>query len=83
MAPNIFAADSLVWPLCFLLLALLVLRQIRDDVHPIFIGVVKGLTVSAQSNALYFGMMIICGLNAGFPALAAVAAKFGLSLIHI
>lgn len=49
---NVFAANSVVWPLCFLLVALLIMRQLREDVRPIFRGIVVGLASQAQSNAM-------------------------------
>ncbi len=56
---NLFAVNSFVWPLCFLLVALLVLKQVRDDVRPIFIGIIGGLTAKAQSNAVEWALLLL------------------------
>lgn len=63
-------------PMAIVFVGLVIWHQLRRDVQPIFVGIVKGLSVTAQSNAMYFAMVIICGLNAGCPAMAAAAAKF-------
>lgn len=70
------ALEPMAIPLAILLVGFVFIWRVQNDVRPIFIGIVKGLTVTAQSNALYFAMLILCGLNAVFPALATVAEKF-------
>jgi hypothetical protein len=72
----------LATPLAIVFVGLVIWYQLRKDVQPIFIGIVKGLSVTAQSNALYFTMLIICGFNAGFPVMANLAAKFHWPLIE-
>ncbi len=59
---------SLVWPLIVLLLALFVLRQIREDVHPIFIQVVNGVAKSAGSNAPAYAIALLFGMSASLSA---------------
>lgn len=70
------ALEPLAPTLAILLVGLVAVWRIQNEFRPIIIGVVKGLTTTAQSNALYFAMLILCGLNAMFPALATIAAKF-------
>src|SRR4051812_43456056 len=69
-------------PLAIVLVGIVILHPLRQDVRPVFIGIIKGLSVTAQSNALYFTMLIICGLNAGFPVMANLAAKFHWPMIE-
>lgn len=65
---DIFHADSMVWPLTFLLIALLVLRQVRDEVKPIFSSIVGGVAKSAGSNATAYAIAIMFGLSASLSA---------------
>jgi hypothetical protein len=73
---DIFAANSLVWPLCFLLVALIVLKQLREDVRPIFVNVVAGVAKNAQGNALFYAMAMMIGTLSSLQALADVAREF-------
>ncbi len=59
---------SLVWPLVVVLLALFVLRQLRQDVSPIFVQVVNGVAKSAGSNAPAYAIAILFGLSASLCA---------------
>lgn len=63
-------ADSLpyVWPLTILLVALLVLRQVREEMKPIFSSIVGGLSKNAQSNATQYAIAIGFGLSASMSA---------------
>lgn len=70
---DILAANSLVWPLCFLLFGLLVLRQVRDDVRPIFRGIVGGLAAKAQSNAVQWAVGLMMATLGSMQALIEVA----------
>lgn len=69
-------------PLAIVFVGLVIWHQLRQDVQPIFVGIVKGLSVTAQSNALYFALLIICGCNASCAALTTVAQKFGWPLLE-
>lgn len=71
------AANSIVWPLCFLLFGLLVLRQVRDDVRPIFRGIVGGLAAKAQSNAVQWAIGLMMATLGSMQALISVAQKMG------
>lgn len=70
---NVFAASSIVWPLVFLLIALTVLKQVRDDVRPIFRGIVGGLAVKAQSNAVAWALLISVATLGAMQSLIEVA----------
>lgn len=70
-----FAAGSLVWPLCFLLVSLIVLRQLRDDVRPIFVNVVAGVAKNAQGNAIFYALAMMIGTLSSLQALADVARE--------
>jgi hypothetical protein len=59
---------QLIWPLVFLLIMLFVLRQVRDDVNPIFKSVVGGLTQDAGRNAKQYAIAIGFGLSASLSA---------------
>lgn len=59
---------QLVWPLIFLLIMLFVLRQVRDDVNPIFKSVVGGLSQDASRNAKQYAIAIGFGLSASLSA---------------
>ncbi len=68
MPPYVEILASLVWPLLVLLIALFVLRQIREDVHPIFVQVVNGVAKSAGSNAPAYAIALLFGLSASLSA---------------
>lgn len=72
-AAGIFAANSLVWPLSFILISLLVLRQLRDDVRPIFNGMVGALSTQATRNAVAWAVGIMMGTLASLQAMSEVA----------
>lgn len=63
-------ADSLpyVWPLTILLVALLVLRQVREEMKPVFNSIIGGLSKNAQSNATQYAIAIGFGLSASMSA---------------
>lgn len=65
---NPFAADSIVWPLTFLLVALCVLRKVEQDVRPIFVAVTRGVAVQAGNNAAAYATAILFGLTAAASA---------------
>lgn len=65
---NPFAADSVVWPLTFLLIALCVLRKVEQDVRPIFVAVTRGVAVQAGNNAAAYATAILFGLTAAASA---------------
>lgn len=65
---NPFAADSIVWPLTFLLVALFVLRKVEQDVRPIFVAVTRGVAVQAGNNAAAYATAILFGLTAAASA---------------
>lgn len=66
-----------IWPLIFLLIMLVLLRQVRADVQPIMVGIVKGLAAGSTKNPLFYAMALMLGLSASLGALAEVAHAFG------
>jgi TRAP-type C4-dicarboxylate transport system permease large subunit len=70
-----FAANSLVWPLAFILVALLVLRQLRNRFEPITSGVVAGLSKHARIHALAYGLAFLLALNACLDELTETFAE--------
>ena len=72
---NPFEASSIVWPLCFLLIALLCLKQVRDDIRPIFRGIVGGLAVKAQSNSVAWAIGLMMASLGSMQALVEVAKQ--------
>ncbi len=63
-----------VWPLTGLLIALLILKQVKDDVRPIFLALVGPLQKQAQSNAVAWAVGIMLGVLSSLGALTEVAA---------
>jgi hypothetical protein len=82
MIPNPFEASSVVWPLCFLLISLLVLKQVRDDVRPIFRGIIGGLAVRAQNNAVEWAMLLAVATLGSFQSLIDVAHANGWTFVE-
>lgn len=68
---EIFAADTIVWPLCYLLGCLCVVyiaQKFYQDVRPIVVGVRDGVAKQAQSNAPAYAICILFGLSASASA---------------
>ena len=65
---NPFSADSVVWPLTFLLFALAVLRKVEQDVRPIFVAVTRGVAVQAGNNSAAYATAMMFGLSASASA---------------
>lgn len=59
---------NLVWPLAFLLLGLIIFRQIGNEVSPIFKSVVGGLSQDASTNAKQYAIALGFGLSASFSS---------------
>lgn len=59
---------QIIWPLVFLLIMLIVIRQVRDDVNPIFKSVIGGLAQDAGRNAKQYAIAIGFGLSASLSA---------------
>lgn len=74
---DFMAANSLVWPITVLLITLFVLRQIEQDVKPIFAGMVRGLAAQSTSNAASWAMAILIASGASCQALGEVATELG------
>lgn len=72
---GLFAANSIVWPLSFLLVALTLLRHLREEVNPIFKGMVGTLAQQSSSNAVAWALGMMIGTLGSLQALAEVADK--------
>lgn len=70
---DIFEASSIVWPLSFILIALIMLRQVREDVRPIFRGMVGTLATQSSTNAVAWAVGIMMGTLGSLGALSEVA----------
>lgn len=70
-------AISLVTPCALLLLCFIFVYKLRRDMNPIVIGMVKGLSVQAQTNSMFFAMMTLSGANIFFGAGADEARILG------
>lgn len=62
-----------VWLLGGLLIALVILKQVKDDVRPIFISMVGPLTKQAQTNAVAWAQGILLSYLSLLGALAEVS----------
>ncbi len=71
---NIFTG-TLAWQLITLLIALLILKQVKDDVRPIFLSMVGPLTKQAQTNAIAWTVGIMLGVLSSLGALTEVATQ--------
>lgn len=67
----------LVWPLCFLLIALLVLRRLKNSVEPIFTGMAGTLKVQATKYAMAWALAMMYASAASLQALGEVATSLG------
>lgn len=65
---GIFDAGSLVWPLTVLLIFLIILRQARDDLQPVYSAIIGGVAKNAQSNAVAYAIAIMFGVSASLMA---------------
>lgn len=62
-------------PLSIILIGLLVLKQLRDDIRPIFLSMVQPLQRQAQTNAVAWAIGIMLGTLASMGALVEVATQ--------
>ena len=70
-------SPAVLWPLACLLVALLALRQVREDTRPVVRAVSAGLAQHAQRYALAYAMATLYGAAASLQALAEVAQQLG------
>lgn len=73
--PDLFAANSLVWPLVGFLMFLMVMRQARDDVQPIVRGIVGSLAAQSNKYALVWTVALMTAALASMQALQDVAQQ--------
>lgn len=64
-----------VWPLCFLLVALIILKRAREDVRPIFIKMRDSLTAQAGKYAMLWAFALLTATLASLQALQEVAQQ--------
>lgn len=57
-----------VWPLCFVLVTLFILRQLGDGLRPVFTSITTGLSRNASTNATKYAIAIGFGLSASLSA---------------
>lgn len=67
-AVNFSETLPFVWPLSFVLVSLFVLRQLGENVKPVFVSVIGGLSKNAGSNATQYAIAIGFGLSASLSA---------------
>lgn len=73
----------LVWPLIGLLVSLLILKQVKDDVRPIFIAMVGPLAKQAQTNATAWAVGLMLAVLSSMGALTEVATQMGWIYVSI
>lgn len=67
--------ETNVWPLSFLLVTLIVMRQLREDLNPIFRGMVGTLAVESTQNSFEWMLMILTAVMASLQAIQEVAQQ--------
>lgn len=77
MTELIYNPPAIIWPLSALLVCLFVLRQLRDDVKPIFTNIINGVAKNAQMNAMTYAMALMLGTLSSLQALTEVATQLG------
>jgi hypothetical protein len=65
---NTAETQNIVWPLAFILVFLIALRQFRNDARPIVSGIITGLSANATRNATQYAIAIGFGLSASLSA---------------
>ena len=65
-----------VWPLAFILVALIVIRKIGDDIRPVASAVIGGVAKNAAQHSLAYAMATILAVLSGLNALAEVSTEF-------
>ncbi len=66
---------TLGWQLIGLLIALLILKQVKDEIKPIFQSMVDPLRKQASTNAIAWATGIMLGVLSSLGALVEVAAQ--------
>ncbi len=66
---------TLAWQLITLLVSLLILKQVKDDIRPIFAGMVGPLAKQAQTNAIAWAIGLMLGILSSLGALTEVATQ--------
>jgi hypothetical protein len=66
-----------VWPMCFLLVAFVVLRRVKDSLDPIVQGMTGTLKVQATKYAMAWALACMYAAGASLQALGEVATQLG------
>lgn len=74
---DFLAANSVVWPLTVLLIALFILRRVEAEVAPIVSGMIGGLAQQSAKNAANWAMALLMASAASCQALGEVATDLG------
>jgi hypothetical protein len=76
---NFEAISHFVWPLTLLLLALVVLHQVREELRPITRSMVGALSQAAARNATQYAIALAFGLSASLAAFVDVFSELGVA----
>lgn len=69
---DLFAANSIIWPLTVLLIALFMLRKAEDSLRPVFTQIIGGVAKNAGSNANFYAIALMFGLSSSLSAFVEV-----------
>lgn len=64
-----------VWPLSFLFITLVIMRQLRNDLSPIFQGMTATLAQQSQKNAMEWSLMLLTALLSSLQAIQEIAQQ--------
>lgn len=74
--------EAYLWPLAFLLLALLALHHLREAIRPVVSGIISGLAKHASANAPAYAIAIGFGLSASLASFIDVFQTMTSDKIH-
>lgn len=73
--------SAIITPTALLLLCLILVLKLRRDVNPIVLSMVKGLSIQAQSNSLYFAMLTLVAGQIAFGVMTDESRMLGFAKI--
>lgn len=65
---DIFAANSIVWPMTVILMGLFGLKWAENSLRPVFSSFAAGVAQNASTNATFYMMAMLFGLSASLSA---------------
>ena len=65
----LYNPPGVIWPLVLFVCLLIVLRQMKADIEPIFKAVIAGLAKQAASNSQFFAICMAIGISASLSAM--------------